>query len=603
MYPTSAAYDALVYSRDYARQFIPEVIAKMMDLTARAASTYSSNGAAPWSDLEQLVDDIHVSDTYYRTLETGNFILDGTAQIVPADNEVTGQVGWVSLAICGVDGAFATPPTLTCNYSKLITTPGKTIFFDSHSQSFPVDFNVKYYDGTDTEVASKEVRGNTNPHFYTFEMSVLDYVKVVFTFLTMSIPETRVRIIEDVPGLYVQYFAEDVISMNFTQRVDVLSEEILTGEIDLTVRNDDRSLDILNVNGKGAFLQKRQPMDVNMYMVFPDGTTEMIPIGHFFLVTWSTDRETLAASFTLQDGLSKLNGRYTRGKYFPAQTTFYALAEDVFDAAGISDYWIDPMLLTFFTKGIIPLGTYKEALKLIAQATCSVVIADALGNVKIKYVGVYDPWPSAVDTLDYSVLINPPKVETTPHIKSLTTDIYSYVQEGSAEQLYQGTRSINGTETFTVEFTRPGANPSTTLSAGTLASIVYYARSALLTVTTTGVTDVTITVTGYVLTENKTQKTVTNVIDEDLIEDAEDAVVSNPLITSSGMADIVSAYVLFWKKRRYDYNIQWRGNPAAECLDPICVYDDFDNNNVTILLERDFGYRGGVLDATSKGRY
>ena len=58
---------------------------------------------------------------------------------------------------------------------------------------------------------------------------------MVFKVAAMTKPYRRVRILEDVPGVYLRYDDKQVISMSFNQSVDILSNEIVTGQLNVMV--------------------------------------------------------------------------------------------------------------------------------------------------------------------------------------------------------------------------------------------------------------------------------------------------------------------------------------------------------------------------------
>lgn len=601
MLPVSDAYRSLVYSTTHARQFIPRVIMKMLDMSAYADYTYSASSEAYYSRLDQLNDDIHIGDSYYRTLEHNNFALDGLAQLLPDDVLPSGQLGWISGNLSDANGEFE-DEWILCEYAAPITTPGKTIFFDENVSAHPVDIDLYYYHD-DTLLATEQLRG-IDDYFVSTYVGCTGYNKVLIKILKMSQPFSRVRILEDVPGLAINYIENDVISMTFVRSADIFMEELVSGELDLTVKNEDKVLDILNDAGKEQYLRKRQPMEVHLTMVFPNGAKEDVFLGILYLHSWGTNSSTLSATFTARDSLDKLTGEYYKGTYSSVIRSYYSLAEEVLQDAGITNYAIDPVLLNFYTHGILPVVSHKEALRLIAQATCSVVLPMRDGGVQIRYVGVPESWPQQVDSIDFSVLFDEPEVILREPIRKVSVHKHTYAVAAATSEVYKGTHTINGTETVTIKLNRMTHNCTATVSQGaTLDTADFYARVAKLTITTEEEMDVTITITGYAIEDNVSEVSIDGLVDADFIPDATEISIDNPLITVAGVANHVMEYTAFWKKRRYQYDIAWRGNPAVELLDPVQIHDVFNKNNVAILTEQKLSIADGVLSATSKAHY
>ena len=74
-------------------------------------------------------------------------------------------------------------------------------------------------------------------------------------------------------------------------------------------------------------------------------------------------------------------------------------------------------------------------------------------------------------------------------------------------------------------------------------------------------------------------------------------------MTNKTVAEDVAGYAAYWYNRRYEYNFDWRQNPAIQVLDTVTVYDDFNRNNGVTITEQNLDYTDGVLGGSSKGVY
>lgn len=79
-----------------------------------------------------------------------------------------------------------------------------------------------------------------------------------------------------------------------------------------------------------------------------------------------------------------MNSEYYKGLYNNAGVSYYDLAEDVLQDAGLTDYYIDPQLKTLFTKNPLPRVQHKEALQIIANACRCVLSQTRFGTIQIK---------------------------------------------------------------------------------------------------------------------------------------------------------------------------------------------------------------------------
>jgi hypothetical protein len=776
MIDTSTQYKELVYSRDYARHFVPRVLIKIIDTNARTLCNYTSASSSFVTDFSQLINDVFTVSRSYGTLEDGQFNLGGGKYLMPDDQSLFGEVGYMSEEMSDANGHFATAlEALICTYGTQVSTVGRTLYFDDTQDFVPKNFDLVYY-RVGVEIARSQVRNNSL-YLYTDTLGVQRYDKMILLIYDTTLPYRRPRIVEDIPGVYLQYGKDNVVSMTFTQSVDIFNKEIVAGELDLNIENTSKILDILNPDGFEKYLQRRQPIEVYIDMVFPDNTTESIPIGKLLLVDWKSNKGALAATFTARDAMDNLTlDEYIKGTLPATPISFYELAEAVLVDAGITDYEIDIELLNIYTNACLPIASHKELLRLIAQASQSIVLPTVAGGIHLKYFsplliayndvknacfntdltdwtatnvtadtahvysgkqsmtitsvgtlgqqiafkgghkyyikayvwytgtllagtsGIYvdstlisvnlaqanlvpETWseiaaeytpvvditaalsvknngseafnvgavesvdltllygagnepdvdwcnqnirfftssasvprvldPVPVDTFDYSILIDAPEIGTLPATKSVETNIYTYTKDAATSEVYKGTRYITGTEEFVIKFSGiasdcavtvasldDNGNP-TTPNTATLVSAAVYAQAAKLKVIANS--NVQITVTGYKVSAETSSYKIDSDIDANLVADATAVTIDNKLITLRTVAEDITAYALYWYKRRYQYDFDWRQNPAIENTDWVKVYDDFGKNNVIMLVERNIDYFDGVLGGNSRG--
>lgn len=780
MLATSQAYKDMVYTRDFARHFIPEILLQLIDTSAREAAEYSASSSivnAFYSEtLAALTDEIIIGAFDYGTLEDGLFLLNGNKRLMPAYKQLhAGNYGWCTENMSNENGIFTEEMVIECNYDKPIITAGRTLYFDPNYDAVPCDFDLFYY-AKGRLIATVPVTGN-EAYKVSIGVAVYNYDRLKIQFYTTSKPYRRIHLLEDIPGLYFEYTDKEVISVSLNQVVDVFSNELIAGEISFQVENANKELNILNDEGVERYLQRRQPVDVNLRMVFPDGSTERIPLGSVKLSEWKVPKGGLEASFTARDVSDSLAlDEYLKGTFRSTPVSLYELAKEVLIDAGIEDYEIDIQLLNIYTTAPLPIATHKELLRMIAQAGMSVVLPRLDGGVHIKYIsplvsctnlvlnpgfdtdwtswlthtnceftqeyiytgkqsvqvnagavlkqtigslysghkyyvrvylttaaditgtGTYlkvngtnvtvdlsqaniqiNEWdifgavvtlsgtsidlefvngassmivdgfmcldltatygvgnepdaewcrdnirffktvllvprvkgPNPVDSLDYSVLLDSPEIVTGTPIRSVEANIYNYRAAVTESEVYKGARFITGTETFDIKFNGYAKNckievhslgtdgePTETNTATLLRSTIY-AHAATLKVQANS--EVQIIVKGNAVTVASSQFKVDPTVDTNLIYDAAAKTIDNRLITNKTVAEDVVSFALYWYRRRYEYDFDWRQNPAIELLDPVVVFDDFGKNNTVLITERTINYDDGVLGGSSKG--
>lgn len=604
MYPVTQKFKDYVYSISDARHFTPEVTICVIDIFARLICSYNTNSLATFANRKEVYDGTLDNGHSIGTLEDLQFLLDGTHEFLSSSQNVEGgagvQVGIVSGMVSDVSGTFPTPFVVTCTYTHAISSFRRVLYFDNKEISIPKKFKLEFYNGNTLQYTTTVL--NNASYIYKLDHAVDMYDKVIITFYETSHKFSRVKLIEDVPGDYITYEADEIISVVSNCVLDMLLESVTNDEIDISLLNLNKNLNVLSNTGLEKYLQRLQELDIALIANFPDGTTEKIPLGKHFLYTWQAVSGTLKADFTVRDAEEKLSlGNYP-GMWKDPAVTFYALAEEVLQTAGISKYILPSSLYDYTTNGITASCSCKEALRLIAQATQCIILANLEGGVDLVYVGVPTNWYTQVDSLDYSMLYEKPTIKEN---KSLTSSVVVGVINNSVSTdstvLSTGSYNISGTQTIEITY-GAATSISADIIGGTLNKAAYYATKAVLTITASGA--VSITISGKTIISTLSNYTAVNTaVNASQAVYATPYTVSNSLITTAALAQACAEYYIFWKNRRYEYSYNWRQNPAIHLYDPVKVHDDFNNDNVTIITEQNIDYSGCILTGSSKSLY
>jgi hypothetical protein len=605
MIETSALYKQYVYTKDTARYFLPEAVIKIIDITAMENAEYQFFDLQPFSKPQQLTDEVISTFTNYASCELNHTVLNGKHTLLPEVSPAHHQIGIISTQMSNSSCMYDPPIELTCEYTYPIDAAGRTIFFNDVNISYPVDFDITFFDADDEILSLHEIRNN-NSYVYVLVDGNMGVKKVKYTFYKSNVPFAFIKIIEDIHGLFINYRGEEIISLSYNAAVDIFSREILTGEIDLDVRNDGRELSIFNDSGLEAYLQRRQEIDFFLNLIFPDDTYERVQIGRTNIVEWDGNSTSLMSSFVTRDALDKLRGDYNKGQHYEIAISLYDIAIDIFNEANFTNYEIDPELQNIYTHGVIPRVSCKEALRLVAQAGRSVVLTDVFGKVKIKFIGIPTGWYEKQDTLTADVLFEYPMVRLREPVKRVVTNIYTYTKADEITAVHTSTRSIGGTEDIEILLSDPAIECVLSLSTGTIEEVTYY-PNIIYTTITVGTeeepVEVTITVNGKTLTSSRTSYIKDNQLSQNLTVDAVDEKIDNPLLSTTEIAKDVTDYVTYWLTRRHRYEFMWRQNPAIELTDKVQVEDEFGKNNTVIITEQNITHTGGTLEGSSKAIY
>ena len=165
MYPTSQEFQEKIKQRIDRRTF-GKVQIDYTDPFLDQSITVAANENANISYPAQTADSLSEPFAKIASLD-GSWVLDSTYALAPTTTEEaeTKQMGWWGKQLAGTGGAFSTPyPTLIVTFFPRPITKLQTVG-DSKREEWPIDFNIKLYDGNNTLLYTETVTGNTEMDF------------------------------------------------------------------------------------------------------------------------------------------------------------------------------------------------------------------------------------------------------------------------------------------------------------------------------------------------------------------------------------------------------------------------------------------------------
>lgn len=271
---------------------------------------------------------------------------------------------------------------------------GLTIDF---SDNYPTAFMIEYDGGVKTY-------GNESRLFYT-EDSFSGISYFIITPIEMANGQDRLRIYSFSTGVTERFTNTNLISYNAKQYVSPIAETLPS--IDATIVVDNKNLRYCpdNADSPIAFMDTGQDVEIQFgYDIDDEGTIEWLTPMSTYLKSWSADDR--KATFTSTDRFDIMNDTYYKGMYREDGITLYALAEDVFDDAGVEDYFIDPYLETITVQNPIPPVTHTSALQIIANAARCTLYEDENKVIHIGANFVPEMTASSPNEASYSKVEN-----------------------------------------------------------------------------------------------------------------------------------------------------------------------------------------------------
>lgn len=296
-----------------------------------------------------------------------NFIkADGTQYFLPKNKNAFALYQGL------VTQEMAAPVTFTFGKYTHLDIKGLTIDFGEY---YPTSFDISNGSETYSYV-------NDKPGVWVTEDIFRDTAFITITPHEIVGGQKRFRLFSVLFGVGLMFDNNSLIATSWKSECSHVSNELPTKTFSFSVDNYDKRFAADDPNSYLAFLEEQQEVEFQYGRDLKDGTLYTIPGGKLRLKTWSSDDT--QATFNAVGFLDYSENKYMRGKYYPNGISFYDLAVDVCQDAGIENYIIDNYLKTIYTKNPLPYEKHKNLLQLIANASRSIMRETRDGGLEIK---------------------------------------------------------------------------------------------------------------------------------------------------------------------------------------------------------------------------
>ncbi len=551
----------------------------------------------------------------------GSWVLDGTYGLAPTPEESeTKQMGWWGKQLAGTGGAFVEPyPTLTVSFFPRPITKLQVVG-DSKRQEWPVDFNIKLYDGNNTLLHTETVTGNTQIVWSkTLAEPVTQVGKMTLEITKWSHTGRQAKILEFFTSIQETYEGDDIILVHLLEEREVSQGSLPVGnisanEIDIRLNNETRKFDAGNKQSPlYQTLKANRRIRAWLGVDTAEGK-EYVPLGTFWSGDWHVPEDEVYAQTTGRDRLELLRkSTYSTSEVETGISLAY-LAAKVLEDAGLTEeeYYIDTELQQFpVPYAWFDSQSHREALRKIAEACLGQVYCDRNGIIRIEGPSFLQSQTEPVMTItqdDYFRKDNPVKwseianyveVETQPLRPDIEQEVYRSNEPVSitAGQSKTITAYYNHTPCIEAQ-----ASLENAVSGAQITKATYYAWGANITVysANTGTFELVINAKPLkVLNKEKAiAKDDASITDNGMLKYTFPA---NPLIQTREVAqNIADTLLAYFKNPRRDVEVEWRGNPALLLGDRIAVVDK-DEENEYFVTRQELEYTG-ALRARMSGR-
>ena len=392
MQKVSDAYKASMKSALRERAYIM-ISFGLINQEAQLKASIDDGGFAYFSK-ENTVFSNNSEDTIYATLEENFTKVDGSMFFLPREGTEnlfydTGLIG----------ENLVSQETYSLNISLNIAATdfrGLTINF---GENYPINFDIVSSQGTVIEI-----RGNTKALFTTEEV-IENTTSVELVFYSMKNPQSRLRIYSIQFGYGLVYYNDSVMASTLDSYISPIGADVPQIDFSVQLKNYDHYFNVDNPKSAINFFETGQEMQIYYGYQLPDSEEiEWIKGNHLLCSEWESDDYT--ATIRCQDIFRNMDTEFYKGLYSSTGKSYFDLATEILQDAGLSDYYIDPRLKTLYTKNPIPRVQYREALQIIANACRCVLSQTRNGKVQIKSSFVPEASISANNEAAYSNVEN-----------------------------------------------------------------------------------------------------------------------------------------------------------------------------------------------------
>lgn len=532
-----------------------QAILEMTDRSVESDATVTTPDVMHFST--GVFDKVHEGD--YAAFEE-DFFRVGTGQLILPDDGFV-KNGYVSSPICDEYGVFQAIPIIEFTFSEPRSFIGMTYDF---AYDYPTQIRVTCY--LDGEQVDQFVSIPTDAYFVDAENHIGDCDRMTFEFLSMSVPNRRLRIARMIFGYEKKFEMKDIMSVNHTMSIDPISSALPYEKLALKVSNYDKDYNPDNPQGTWVYFTNGKPLSIR-YGVQIDGRTEWVEAGRLLL----SDAPTVdghSANFEAVDMITTLTNSYNRGLWLESGITLYDLAADVLADAGIMNYTLPDSLKSIITYAPMPIIPHRECLQMIANAGECVLRTDTQGAVIIE-PQIQDETPIDYH-IDFTKVFDKPIVKKSEKLKSVDVKVHSLHRASELTELCkQMGVSIGGVKEIQVLYDA-ATDVVASVTGGTLVSATYYANTAFLRISAESTVD--IVVNGYRITDNA------SVFSTVVSDSGEVCPLDNPLITDTDRARSVGEWVAAYLESRNSYDMNFRQDFTLDINDVVYIRSDFEDN-------------------------
>lgn len=308
MIESTAEYKAAITAD--ARRILLKAIINISD-PDMTYGAITSSGEAAFSRADQLIDKEFSPSPNYATLEKHRWLLNGKCKIIPENNIIPGQAGFVGDSLSGDGGTFDSPVWVEISFANVDILQAFSVYFpDNAIDGCARDFTVEVKSGGNAQF-TQTIAGNTADHvsFDGFTVNNPDAIRI--TVSKWSLPSRRMRIPEIILGVYEEWDNDIIAAFDVVQQGDISCMSLPYGTCTLRMDNQSRRFEPRNKDGIFKSIEERQGIDIRIGVRLQNGENEFKRVGIYYQYSggWKTGDNGLTMTWNLVDIIGLLSGR------------------------------------------------------------------------------------------------------------------------------------------------------------------------------------------------------------------------------------------------------------------------------------------------------
>jgi hypothetical protein len=389
----------------------------------------------------------------------------------------------------------------------------------------------------------------------------------------MKNPQSRLRIYSIQFGYGLVYYNDSVVNSTLDSYVSPISADIPQIDFSVELKNYDKYFNVDNPSSAINFFDTGMEMDISYGYQLPNSNEIEWILGNKLLCAeWESDDYT--ATIRCHDVFRNMDGEYYKGyvyRYDRDGKSYYELAMEVLADAGITEYYLDPILDEHTTYVPLPRVPHKEALQIIANACRCVMWQTRDGVLQIKSFADTDE--NVTDfTMTRNDMTSSPRVIKQELVKEIVVPYYSYRVGKTEESLIRENISVKAGDTITFFLNEPACDFRATYNESSSGVTIVESGNYYVKVRfdVSGSNPVEIFGYSYEVIERQVTKSL----------NAKGKTIKweNPLISEKYMAAELADWLGEYYISGVEYEYSTRGNPELDVNDIIYQENDFRDN-------------------------